>query len=128
MRYWNLLFAVFVASILLGIALDLLFVDERVLELWESRNRLFLRDRAGLVSAVVSVSHLVLYVACAVLFWKKHRWAPTVFILQVALNIGSTLHFGPRISTVWSSVLAIAVLYTGAFMSAIILSGGNNRN
>jgi hypothetical protein len=87
-----------------------------------------LRDRAGLVSAVVSVSHLVLYVACAVLFWKKHRWAPTVFILQVALNIGSTLHFGPRISTVWSSVLAIAVLYTGAFMSAIILSGGNNRN
>ncbi len=128
MKYWNLLFAVFVVGISLGIALDLLFVDERVLELWETRNRTFLRDRTGLVSATVSVSHLVLYIACSILFWKKHRWAPPVFLLQVALNIGSTLYFGPGVSTVWSSALAIAVLYAGAFMSAIILSGGNNRN
>lgn len=122
MKSWKLLVTIFAVCVVSGIVLNLFLLDQRVIELWAFRNELFPGNRGGLLSAFISIGSLVLYAACIILFYRRSAWAPIVFLTVLALGALSTLSFGPDVSSIWSSILSMIMIYTGAYMSAILVS------
>ena len=118
---WKLLVTIFAASIILGTTFSLFLVDQRVIDLWTFRNELFPGNRGGAFSAFISIGSLVLYAACIVFFYRRSSWAPFIFLAVLAMGAISTFSFGPDVSSIWSSILSMIMIYTGAYMSAILL-------
>ncbi len=122
MKNWKLLVSIFAVSVISGVVLNLFLLDHRVVELWAIRNELFPANRGSLFSAFISFSSMALYAACIFLFYRRSSRAPIIFLATLALSAVSTISFGPDVSSVWSSILSIIMIYIGAYMSAILLS------
>ncbi len=118
--HWNFLASVFALCVIAGFVLDLAYADPRLLELWEFRNNLFLRNRIGALSAVLSIASLVIYMTCIALFFRRSIWGSRLFLFQICLILVYELYFGPSVSSTWSSSLSVVAVYLGAFMSAIL--------